>query len=597
MKQWVYVWLLGLVVLLAALLRLYHLDQYPPSLNWDEVSHGYNAWAIWKTGADEWGIRVPLVFRAFGDFKLPVYIYSLVPWVAIGGLNAWTVRLSSALAGIMSVGLTYGLVVQIGTVQRLLGRGKTIGWQRVGLLAAFMVAVAPWTIFLSRMAVEANLASMLFIAAVYFFHLGLAQKLRGEGKAWAFLMAGLMAGLTLFTYNSFRIFTPMMTVAAVLVYAPAWEWQLFNRWWKRLRLPKRFGYEPEKLACSCHLIGLAVFLLFFMMTSYQLMYTNAGQARAANIAVLDQGMINRINEARGTSELPTLVTRLIHNKLTYVAVVSGKNYMSFFNPNFWYVSGGHHYQFSGPGMYLLPTVNLLFVVFGLAWLWKWPRPSLWFVIGWILLAPLPASPTRDNPHTLRIITMLPMMQVVTAWGLYQTVKWVQTKFSKDRKQIISGILYGIYMVIVLGYLGNFMKVYTGTYASEYAWAWQSGSKEMVEYVMAHYQTAPVIYVTKYYGEPHAFVQFYSQWDVRDNQQNRVWEYRDAGTSVAWYWVNGLGKIRFINDWEIGDITPVAGAVVLSQPQNPYDSQPESTISDQFGRVIYNIDTIDNTDLN
>jgi len=52
-KLW---WISLLVVVLGgAFLRLYKIDSNPPALNWDEVSHGYNAFSILRTGADEWG--------------------------------------------------------------------------------------------------------------------------------------------------------------------------------------------------------------------------------------------------------------------------------------------------------------------------------------------------------------------------------------------------------------------------------------------------------------------------------------------------------------------------------------------------------------
>ncbi|MBU2577901.1 hypothetical protein KKA69_03645, partial [Patescibacteria group bacterium] len=67
--------LLVLILFFSFLVRIYSLEKIPPSLNWDEVSHGYNAYSIIKTGKDEWGITLPLIFRAYGDYKLPFYIY------------------------------------------------------------------------------------------------------------------------------------------------------------------------------------------------------------------------------------------------------------------------------------------------------------------------------------------------------------------------------------------------------------------------------------------------------------------------------------------------------------------------------------------
>ncbi|MBI2009816.1 MAG: hypothetical protein HYS86_01425, partial [Candidatus Chisholmbacteria bacterium] len=45
-------WLV-LIVFFAAILRLSLLGQNPPGLYWDEVSLGYNAYSILKTGRDE----------------------------------------------------------------------------------------------------------------------------------------------------------------------------------------------------------------------------------------------------------------------------------------------------------------------------------------------------------------------------------------------------------------------------------------------------------------------------------------------------------------------------------------------------------------
>ena len=87
--------ILFLIVVLAFVLRFVQLDSLPPSLNWDEVSHGYNAYSILKTGKDEWGKFLPIIFRAYGDYKLPLYIYITAFSEFIFGLNEFAVRLPS----------------------------------------------------------------------------------------------------------------------------------------------------------------------------------------------------------------------------------------------------------------------------------------------------------------------------------------------------------------------------------------------------------------------------------------------------------------------------------------------------------------------
>ena len=63
------------ILILATALRFFMLGSAPLSLNWDEVSQGYTAYSIMHTGADEWGMKLPLFFRSYGEWKSAVYIY------------------------------------------------------------------------------------------------------------------------------------------------------------------------------------------------------------------------------------------------------------------------------------------------------------------------------------------------------------------------------------------------------------------------------------------------------------------------------------------------------------------------------------------
>src|SRR3990167_3514972 len=99
--------LIFLVFFLAFVLRFYHLNLTPPSLYWDEVSLGYNAYSILKTTRDEHGKLLPLTnFAAFGDYKPPGYIYAAVPAIAVFGLNEFSVRFPSDFFGVLTVIIT-----------------------------------------------------------------------------------------------------------------------------------------------------------------------------------------------------------------------------------------------------------------------------------------------------------------------------------------------------------------------------------------------------------------------------------------------------------------------------------------------------------
>src|SRR3990167_4417424 len=100
-KNWLITHHKKLVILVAGIaliLRFYKLGQIPLSLSWDEVSLGYNAYSILKTGRDEHAKWFPLAaFEAYGDYKPPLYIYASVPFIKVFDLNELAVRLPSAL--------------------------------------------------------------------------------------------------------------------------------------------------------------------------------------------------------------------------------------------------------------------------------------------------------------------------------------------------------------------------------------------------------------------------------------------------------------------------------------------------------------------
>src|SRR5271154_1886478 len=139
-KPWV---LLTLVVLLAAFLRFYQLGINPPSLTWDEVAWGYNAYAVGIDGKDEFGHFLPYTsFISFGDYKPPVYAYLTVIPVWLFGLTEFAVRFPSALFGTLTILVTYFLVKEIFQGHETTRKYK----EYIALMSALVLAVSPWNI-------------------------------------------------------------------------------------------------------------------------------------------------------------------------------------------------------------------------------------------------------------------------------------------------------------------------------------------------------------------------------------------------------------------------------------------------------------------
>ena len=502
-------WLI-IILILAAFLRFYQLNQNPPSLNWDEVSHGYNAYSILKTGTDEWGVRWPLIFRAYGDYKLPVYIYVTALSEAIFGVNGFAVRFPSALAGVLSVLLTYFLVKKL--CQNLISKDLNI---LISLIAGFFLAISPWHIFLSRPAFEANLASFLVIAGIYFFLVGLKKK-------WLLSLGILFLGLAVHTYNSARVFVPLILITLILIhYSSVMEW---------VRVRKK----------EAVLAGL-VLALFFIPLIISFAFPQSW-ARYKWVGILDQGAINRINMARGNSALPKPLPRLIYNKATYFTLAFAKNYFSNFSPRYLFLKGGSNYQYNIPGQGVIYPVQAPLILLGFYYLFKnWRKKESKLILFWWLLAVVPAAATQENPHVLRTILVLPMPQVLAALGIWQFLQWTRRiRWAKWA----GGIIYGLVLVILFW---RFWHTYFDFYRKNYSWSWQYGYQQVADYVQRHYNEYDQIFMTKKYGEPHEFLLFYLKWDPQKYQKdpNLKRYFR-----TDWYWVDSFDKFVFFNDWEI-----------------------------------------------
>lgn len=200
------------IIFFAGFLRLYNLSQNPPGLDWDEASLGWNAYSILKTGSDEYGKAMPVSLRSFNDYKPALYAYTAVPSLAVFGLNEFGVRFPSAIAGILTVAITYFLTK------------KLLGNDTIGLLAAFLLAISPWHIQFSRSAFEANLALFFFVSGatclIFFIN---HQKKFLLPASFVFFVASI------YSYHSSRVVVPIFLLAIIFYYRRVFitHWKLF----------------------------------------------------------------------------------------------------------------------------------------------------------------------------------------------------------------------------------------------------------------------------------------------------------------------------------------------------------------------------------
>jgi GT2 family glycosyltransferase/4-amino-4-deoxy-L-arabinose transferase-like glycosyltransferase len=185
------------ILLLASALRFYQLGRVPQGMALDEAAIGYNGFAIWQARRDEWLEFLPISFRSYGDYKAPLAIYINAFSTAVFGLNLWAVRLPFVIFSILAILGIYYLV------KELLKQAKMN--DNLALWVAFFLAVSPWHLHYSRLGFEAGIALSLLIWGVYFFYRYLRQQ-----KLWQIILAAFLASLTLYTYHSAKVTTPLL---------------------------------------------------------------------------------------------------------------------------------------------------------------------------------------------------------------------------------------------------------------------------------------------------------------------------------------------------------------------------------------------------
>lgn len=205
-------WLLVAILLAAAGIRLWNLEVAPPGLNQDEAANAWNAWCLLKTGQDQHGVRWPVFYlRCFGENRSPLYVYFLIPFQAVSGLNVVTTRMPNAVAGVVVVGLLYYI-------------GRRLFGGAVGLLAALLLAVTPWHIQLSRTGHEGGLVPLLVVGPLAAMLWANMPPFAGEGKrpsGWIALFAGLLTGAACYGYPAVRFFVPLLLMVLGLFAVPS----------------------------------------------------------------------------------------------------------------------------------------------------------------------------------------------------------------------------------------------------------------------------------------------------------------------------------------------------------------------------------------
>jgi len=449
--------LLILIGVLFIFSRLYKISEIPPSVYWDEASIGYNAYSIAQTGKDEWGKAFPIHFRAFGEFKLPVYIYATVASVKLFGLNAFSVRLPAVLFSLGIVILVYFLT------KRLSGN------ETVGLFSSLFISVSPWFFIFSRTGYEATAGLMFYLLGIYLF--------LNRTKNYFIFLSILSFILSAYSYNSFRIIIPL-TILLLL------------------------GLELKNIKKGMILwMTLSAFVLALsIIPIYRLYKYDAGASRLQTVGAASSSFV--------------------------------KNYLSHFSWDFYFVHGDKNLRSQQANFGQLYLPELVFLLIGLLYILRSKSKYKLLLLILLLLGPVPAAITKESPHALRSISMVPFIAMISAEGIVYF-----GQLFKNRRNLINFTVVIIFLIFFINYFQSFLNIYPAESAKD----WQYEYKRIYTDYGDKFDKYSRILVSDKYAQPYIFTLFYLKYDPDKFRQEVV---RNSVDQWGFSTVKEFGKFEF-----------------------------------------------------
>lgn len=514
-------WGIIIVLAFAFFFRVYRLDSLPASLFGDEVDASYHAWSLATTGRDYYGHFLPSYIQSLSEWRAPLTMYAIAPFVGLLGPSNFSARLPMAIYGTLSILLVY-LITNL-----LFAKQKTKF--PIGLVAAIVLALNPWHLHYTRNAVEQPPLFLLTLLGVYLY-------LKAKEKPVLYAVSLLSFILTFYTYSVANLATPVVIGLLLFCFPP----------------------KVKELINKKTIVSILVCSLAVLPIAYQIFFGQAaGRFKLINIAsdkqVLDQIVFDR-NRPWLTNPL---LEKIFNNSATAIGGEFIKNYFTALSPQFMFISGDPIYrqQVDHFGAFLLVLAPFFYLGLYLVVKNISDRRHLFFLL-WLLIIPMGSSLTQGGGnHASRLFLMIFPLTLITALGINHLFGLVREKYRPL-----------IWLVVLVAIAANFSAYwyrYTSHYAYESSHVWQYGyeplfkeSRDLIKNanrVFINNNAEPVLYRLGYFLP--VYPVDFQKWFTTDAMVKDV--------------VPGFEGFRFGDKFYLGTAGDFEGIKKLLQPGDIY----------------------------
>lgn len=428
-------WALVTILALGAHFRLSDLAAVPPEMTSDHVEKILDAQRV----ADgQYQVFFP---NNGGREGFQMYAMALLAQLPGLGMNFTTLKLLSALEGLIAILALYGLG------REAMGHERPRLGHLVGLLLAALVAVSYWHVALSRLGLRIVLTTIVAALLLTFLARALRHNRRGD-----FILAGLTLGLGLYAYQAVRMLPLVVLVGvglALIFQARSWR-------------------AARQYLLNTAVLVVVAFVCFVPLFGVWLQYPDDFWRRTQG-RLLGDDVIQTVNEQGQIVERQaTLQERLdALNRNLPILADNLRGALLMFN---W--KGDVAWINAAPNRPAMDTVTGALLVVGLAaWLARTVRrrdPFDWLVPLALVIMLLPSALSIaypiENPSHTRASGALPSAYLIAALPLAIVMQALIDQVSGRRGRLAAG---GVLVLVLAGAYGANSGTYFGSYYQAY----------------------------------------------------------------------------------------------------------------------------------
>jgi len=386
----------------------------------------------------------------------------------------------------------------------------------IGVFAALITAINPWLIHFSRGAWEANVSLTLTLAGIYFF-------LKFLEKEHYIFHSVVFFALTFFCYQGAKLSTGIVVVLLISLY-----------------FKKIIRTSPKKLIIAT-VLGLLIALPILFS------FVNGQTGRLEVFSVFSYRRPAEYLQAfldQGNEKVNSLSYYLFHSEdLNFKRGILGR-YFNHFSGRFLFFEGDwSNPRHSAPysGVLLLSDV-LLFMIGVYSLVRSKLSREHWFIIAWLLLAPLPSALSRDQVHAVRSMNMVIPLIVILSFGLNTFIETVNRNKFRVLLFLGGGVVY-------LGGLLYFLDAYFVHVPKHNSQLWEYGYKQVVGIVSEIQGNYKTVKVQQSFAQPYIYFLFYQKYDPAKYQKDATLSVADSTKDVGY--VDQIDNIKFVPiDWSV-----------------------------------------------